>query len=143
MMRTFMVMVVGALLFSSVAAMGAEVPATRSARECAAKDGAAKDQCELRVHDEEAGTFGQPSPYAGLSSPDIPQPAHRQAFDLDAVALLAWVVGALVCGFIAAQRGRSALGWGLSSLFFSPVLGYLVLVAIPMSNRPPGQAALQ
>jgi hypothetical protein len=40
------------------------------------------------------------------------------------------VIAAIVCGVIAATKGRSALGWGLLGLFFS-ILTLIVVIVIP------------
>jgi MFS family permease len=40
------------------------------------------------------------------------------------------IIAAIVCGAIAAAKGRSALGWGLLGLFFS-ILTLIVIIVIP------------
>jgi hypothetical protein len=40
------------------------------------------------------------------------------------------IIAAIVCGAIAAAKGRSALGWGLLGLFFS-ILTLIVVIVIP------------
>jgi hypothetical protein len=40
------------------------------------------------------------------------------------------VIAAIVCGVIAATKGRSALGWGLLGLFFS-IITLIVVIVIP------------
>lgn len=40
------------------------------------------------------------------------------------------IIAAIVCGFIAATKGRSALGWGILGLFFS-ILTLIVVIVIP------------
>ncbi|MCV7163003.1 deoxyribodipyrimidine photolyase [Mycobacterium stomatepiae] len=40
------------------------------------------------------------------------------------------VVAAIVCGLIAAMKGRNPLGWGLLGLFFS-ILTLIVVIVIP------------
>lgn len=55
--------------------------------------------------------------------------------------ILGWIAWTLACGFVAHHRGRSALAWGLLALFFSPLLAYLVLVAIPVESRSPRASA--
>lgn len=45
--------------------------------------------------------------------------------------VVGWLVLSFACGFIANQRGRSPVAWGIAALVLSPALVYLVLVAIP------------
>jgi Na+/melibiose symporter-like transporter len=40
------------------------------------------------------------------------------------------IIAAIVCGVIAATKGRSALGWGILGLFFS-ILTLIVVIVIP------------
>ena len=40
------------------------------------------------------------------------------------------VIAAIVCGVIAATKGRSAIGWGLLGLFFS-IITLIVIIVIP------------
>jgi hypothetical protein len=40
------------------------------------------------------------------------------------------IVAAIVCGVIAATKGRSALGWGILGLFFS-ILTLIIVIVIP------------
>ncbi|MEE3064338.1 MAG: deoxyribodipyrimidine photolyase [Actinomycetota bacterium] len=40
------------------------------------------------------------------------------------------VIAAIVCGLIAAMKGRNPLGWGLLGLFFS-ILTLIVIIVIP------------
>ncbi|MET0473970.1 MAG: deoxyribodipyrimidine photolyase [Mycobacterium sp.] len=40
------------------------------------------------------------------------------------------VIAAIVCGVIAATKGRSALGWGVLGLFFS-IITLIVVIVIP------------
>lgn len=44
------------------------------------------------------------------------------------------VVAAIVCGLIAAMKGRSALGWGVLGLFFS-ILTLIVVIVIPSKKH--------
>lgn len=48
---------------------------------------------------------------------------------------IAWFVLTIACGYIAAQRGRSPLIWGLIAVVLSPLFAYLVLVAIPRVEK--------
>lgn len=46
--------------------------------------------------------------------------------------LIAWVVGTLVVGYVAVQKGRSGWLWTLLSLvLISPLLALLALAALP------------
>jgi hypothetical protein len=49
--------------------------------------------------------------------------------------LITWIIGFFVCAFVASQRGRSGIAWGLISLLISPLLALLVLIAIPSKRR--------
>ena len=40
------------------------------------------------------------------------------------------VIAAIICGVVAATKGRSAIGWGLLGLFFS-ILTLIVVIVIP------------
>jgi Na+/melibiose symporter-like transporter len=40
------------------------------------------------------------------------------------------IIAAIVCGFIAATKGRNPLGWGILGLFFS-ILTLIVVIIIP------------
>lgn len=40
------------------------------------------------------------------------------------------VIAAVVCGIIAAMKGRNPLGWGILGLFFS-ILTLIVIIVIP------------
>jgi hypothetical protein len=53
---------------------------------------------------------------------------------MEPVVFVGWLVLAGLCGFIANQRGRSGIAWGVAAVLMSPVLAYLVLVAIPAQN---------
>lgn len=40
------------------------------------------------------------------------------------------IIAAIVCGIIAAMKGRNPLGWGILGLFFS-ILTLIVVIVIP------------
>jgi Na+/melibiose symporter-like transporter len=44
--------------------------------------------------------------------------------------LIGSVIAAIVCGVIAAMKGRNPLGWGILGLFFS-ILTLIVVIVIP------------
>ena len=46
------------------------------------------------------------------------------------VLTLLWIVGAMLCAFVAATKGRSILGWAFLGLII-PVLSLLALIAVP------------
>jgi len=59
---------------------------------------------------------------------------YRSVFDDPILTLsLAWfyVVSTFLVGWVAAQKGRSGVGWFMLSLVLSPVLCLLALVAVP------------
>jgi len=41
-----------------------------------------------------------------------------------------WIGLSAAIGYFAQERGRSALGWGLAALFFSPVLCFIILLIL-------------
>ena len=45
------------------------------------------------------------------------------------LGFLFWLALAGLVGFVASERNRSPLGWGLVSLLFSPIIGFLGLIA--------------
>ena len=48
-----------------------------------------------------------------------------------------WIVFAIVVAMIAAARGRSAIGWLLVSLVASPLIGGILVLALPsLVGRP-------
>lgn len=49
-----------------------------------------------------------------------------------------WIVFAVLVGIAASSRGRSGFGWFLLSCIISPLIGLLVLIAMP--TRGPGRA---
>ncbi|WP_101951461.1 deoxyribodipyrimidine photolyase [Mycobacterium sp. 3519A] len=40
------------------------------------------------------------------------------------------IIAAIVCGLVAAMKGRNPLGWGIAGLFFS-ILTLIVVIVIP------------
>jgi hypothetical protein len=49
--------------------------------------------------------------------------------------LIGWILLATFVGYVASERGRSAGNWFAISLFFSPLIGLLALIALPMCGR--------
>ncbi len=43
------------------------------------------------------------------------------------------ILAAIICGVIAAMKGRNPLGWGILGLFFS-ILTLIVVIVIPRKN---------
>lgn len=56
--------------------------------------------------------------------------------DLGAAIIFLWLPLCGVVGYVAEQRGRSALGWFAVAFFLSPLIAFAVLVATPMRPRP-------
>jgi hypothetical protein len=46
------------------------------------------------------------------------------------------IVAAIVCGLVAAMKGRNPLGWGILGLFFS-ILTLTVIIVIPSKRSNP------
>ena len=49
--------------------------------------------------------------------------------------VFAYVLGVMLCGFVAGQRGRTGVGWMLLALFATPLLALLALAALPNERR--------
>jgi hypothetical protein len=45
-------------------------------------------------------------------------------------ALIGGLIAAIICGLIAAAKGRSAIGWGILGFFFS-IITLIVVIVIP------------
>jgi len=60
---------------------------------------------------------------------------------MEFLLVVAWMGLAGACSFIAAQRGRSPFAWCAIAIAFSPLVAYLVLVAIPRIERRDSAAA--
>lgn len=50
---------------------------------------------------------------------------------MDLGLILFWIVGAVLAGLVAQAKGRSYIGWVILSLFISPLLTLIALVALP------------
>lgn len=48
-----------------------------------------------------------------------------------------WIVFTAFCSWVAAQKGRSAIGWLLIALLLSPLIAILALIAVPTIERRP------
>lgn len=56
---------------------------------------------------------------------------------MEIVVLFVWIVGVGAVAFIANERGRSGVAWGVVAFLLSPLFGYAVLVAIPVLRTSP------
>ena len=54
---------------------------------------------------------------------------------------LLWVVGLVLCVFVAREKGRSGVGWFVGALFCSPLLALLALAAVPVVGSAPASPA--
>lgn len=45
-----------------------------------------------------------------------------------AILLVIYLLPVLLVGYVASEKGRSAVGWGLLAFFFTPVIGIVVLL---------------
>ena len=48
--------------------------------------------------------------------------------------LIGGFIAAIICGIIAATKGRSALGWGILGFFFS-IVTLIVVIVIPSKRK--------
>ena len=48
--------------------------------------------------------------------------------------LIGGFIAAIICGVIAATKGRSALGWGILGFFFS-IVTLIVVIVIPSKRK--------
>jgi hypothetical protein len=46
------------------------------------------------------------------------------------VGVIGGIIAAIICGVIAATKGRSAIGWGVLGFFFS-IITLIVVIVIP------------
>ena len=46
----------------------------------------------------------------------------------------AWIIFAVIIGIAASSRGRNGIGWFLISVLLSPLLGLLLLIALPRQD---------
>ncbi|UYN96100.1 MAG: hypothetical protein KIT25_03910 [Enhydrobacter sp.] len=54
---------------------------------------------------------------------------------MDVAIIILWLVLAGVVGWAAGQKGRSGGGFFLLALLLSPLIGFLVLIAVPARER--------
>ena len=47
------------------------------------------------------------------------------------IAIISWLVLAVAVGYVADQRGRSAVGWVVLSLLVSPIIAGVMLLLVP------------
>ena len=62
---------------------------------------------------------------------------------MEGILFIGWLILCGLVAFIAGQRGRSPLAWFVVSFFLSPLVGYAVLVAIPLASEGPAVAPMQ
>jgi hypothetical protein len=55
--------------------------------------------------------------------------------ELLVILLIAWLTLPLVVGWAAGQKGRSRFGFFILSVFLTPLIGILVLIAVPTRTR--------
>jgi hypothetical protein len=58
---------------------------------------------------------------------------------MEAIIFFAWLGLAGAIAWIANARGRSWVAWAIVSVLLSPVLAYLLLVAVPVQGSRPGE----
>ncbi len=54
---------------------------------------------------------------------------------MEIVIILGWLVLAFAAGAYADRLGRSAAGWAIFSILFSPLIGFIVLLAIGSAQK--------
>jgi hypothetical protein len=59
-----------------------------------------------------------------------------------AAVAVVWLGGTAVVGYIARQRGRSVTGLTLTALVVSPLVGYLIALALPTREPVPYASGL-
>jgi hypothetical protein len=66
-----------------------------------------------------------------LAAQDNPQAAGFILRGIKAIFVaIGSIIAAIICGVIAATKGRNPLGWGILGLFFS-ILTLIVVIVIP------------
>ena len=58
-----------------------------------------------------------------------------------ALWILLWIALASAVAAYANERDRSAIGWLFFSIFFSPILGFIIVAATPDRKAPARDAA--
>jgi hypothetical protein len=56
---------------------------------------------------------------------------------MEIIILLLWIVGTMLAGYVASQKGRSVVVWALVALLFSPLLGLIAVAALPTCSARP------
>jgi hypothetical protein len=70
-----------------------------------------------------------------LAAQDNPQAAGLILRGIKGIfVLIGGFIAAIICGVIAATKGRSALGWGILGFFFS-ILTLIVIIVIPSKRK--------
>lgn len=55
--------------------------------------------------------------------------------------IIGWLILSAFCGWVAAQKGRSFLGWTLLSVLLSPLIAIIGLIAVPAISSAPAAPA--
>ena len=50
---------------------------------------------------------------------------------MELVAIGVWLLLCVLVGVFAGNRGRIGFGWGMISVIFSPLIGWLIVLALP------------
>ncbi|MGL5283856.1 MAG: hypothetical protein ACRC8W_19320 [Plesiomonas shigelloides] len=53
------------------------------------------------------------------------------------IAVLIALMLHILCGYVASQKGRSAFGWFILSLFITPIVALIALAAIGDNKKAP------
>ena len=70
-----------------------------------------------------------------LAAQDNPQAAGLILRGIKGIfVLIGSFIAAIICGVIAATKGRSALGWGILGFFFS-ILTLIIVIIIPSKRK--------
>ena len=70
-----------------------------------------------------------------LAAQDNPQAAGLILRGIKGIfVLIGGFIAAIICGVIAATKGRSALGWGILGFFFS-ILTLIIVIVIPSKRK--------
>ena len=71
---------------------------------------------------------------------DLFQDAVLVIFALVAWGIAAWIIGAILAAWVAAQAGRDPVAWMVLALFLSPAVALLALAGLPPLAAAPVEA---
>ena len=54
---------------------------------------------------------------------------------MELIAVFFWLFLCVLVGIFASKRGRFGFGWGMVSLTLSPLVGWLILLALPDAGK--------